>query len=64
MGDGSGRVISLSGRGAIPIPVVVLWIGVTEPLMVRLLTKDCLKLTDRIGWAVLGFVLKSYETMK
>ena len=54
MGDGSGRVISLSGRGA--SPVLVLSIGVTEP--------GWLMLTDGSGWTILGFVLKNYETMK
>ena len=54
MGDGSGRVISLPGRGA--SPVLVLSIGVTEP--------GCLMLTDGSGWTILGFVLKNYERMK
>jgi len=59
MGDGSGKVISLSGRGgAILIPVLVLWIGVTEPVMVRLLTNDFLMITDGSDWTILGFVLK------
>jgi hypothetical protein len=46
MGDGSGIVISLSGRGA--SPVVVLSISVTEP--------GRLMLTDGSGWTILGFV--------
>jgi hypothetical protein len=47
MGDGSGRVRSLSGRGA--SPVLVLSIGVTE--------SGCLMLTDgSSGWTILGFV--------
>jgi hypothetical protein len=54
MGDGSGRVISLSERGA--SPVLVLLIGVTEPV--------CLMLTDGSGWTILGFVLKNYERIK
>jgi hypothetical protein len=49
-----------SGRGAIP----VLWIGVTEPVMVRLLTSSCLTLTDGGGWKILVFILKNYERIK
>ena len=46
MGDGSGRVISLSGRGA--SPVLVVWVGVTEP--------GRLMLPDGSGWTILGFM--------
>ncbi len=60
MGNGSGRVLSISGRGAIP----VLWIGVTEPVMVRLLTNSCLTLTDGSGWKILVFILKNCERIK
>jgi hypothetical protein len=59
MGDGSGRVLSLSERGAIP----VLWLGVTEPVMVRLLTNSCRMLTDRSGWTIdnIGLCIKELQ---
>jgi hypothetical protein len=56
MGKGRGRVLSLSGRGAIP----VLWIGVIEPVMVRLLSNSCLTLTDM---EVAEQYLSSYYTI-